>query len=182
MAVNKVVYGAVSIMDISDSTVTPETLAQGATAYDKSGEKITGKMVAGEDLEAIITQQETLIQELSTTLDSKAAGGSGGGGSVETCTVTIDDNDSGALDYAYLTVYRNGVYSTIQTPHFEAGSHTITDVICNSCIVICGFMGGMPLDIVSTSNMTLFEMSTHGDALIAQAPASSGEGALRIEP
>lgn len=43
MGVNKVVFGAVPIMDISDSTVTPETLAKGVTAYDKSGEKITGK-------------------------------------------------------------------------------------------------------------------------------------------
>lgn len=44
MAVNKVVFGAVSIMDITDSTVTPEKLAKGETAYDKSGEKITGTM------------------------------------------------------------------------------------------------------------------------------------------
>lgn len=44
MAVNKVVFGAVSIMDITDSTVTKETLAEGVTAYDKSGEKITGTM------------------------------------------------------------------------------------------------------------------------------------------
>lgn len=42
MGVNKVVFGAVSIMDISDSTVTADTLAKGKTAYDKAGEKITG--------------------------------------------------------------------------------------------------------------------------------------------
>lgn len=49
MAVNKVVFGAVAIMDISDSTVTPETLGKGVTAYDKSGEKITGTMEAKVD-------------------------------------------------------------------------------------------------------------------------------------
>lgn len=42
MGVNKVVFGAVSIMDISDSTVTPATLLKGVTAYDAKGEKITG--------------------------------------------------------------------------------------------------------------------------------------------
>lgn len=42
MGVNKVVFGAVSIMDISDSTVTADTLAKGKTAYDKAGNKITG--------------------------------------------------------------------------------------------------------------------------------------------
>ena len=49
MAVNKVVFGAVAIMDISDSTVTEDTLAKGVTAYDKSGEKITGTMEQAAD-------------------------------------------------------------------------------------------------------------------------------------
>lgn len=44
MAVNKVIYDNVPIMDITDSTVTADTLAKGATAYNKSGEKITGTM------------------------------------------------------------------------------------------------------------------------------------------
>ena len=44
MAVNKVIYDNVPIMDITDSTVTADTLAKGSTAYNKSGEKITGTM------------------------------------------------------------------------------------------------------------------------------------------
>lgn len=44
MAVNKVVFGAISVIDISDSTVTADRLAKGETAYDKSGEKIIGTM------------------------------------------------------------------------------------------------------------------------------------------
>ena len=44
MGVNKVVFGAVAILDISDSTVTPETLGEGVTAYDKTGEMIIGTM------------------------------------------------------------------------------------------------------------------------------------------
>lgn len=54
MGVSKVVFGAVSIMDISDSTVTPETLAKGKTAYDKTGEKITGTAEIGVKLYAVI--------------------------------------------------------------------------------------------------------------------------------
>lgn len=53
MPVNKVVFGAVAIMDISDSTVTEDTLCEGATAYDKAGNKITGKMKAGVELPAL---------------------------------------------------------------------------------------------------------------------------------
>lgn len=49
MAVNKVVYGTTTIIDITDSTVMPETLGKGATAYDKSGAKITGTMEQATD-------------------------------------------------------------------------------------------------------------------------------------
>ena len=42
MAVNKVVYGGNTLIDLSGSTVTPETLAEGETAYNAAGERITG--------------------------------------------------------------------------------------------------------------------------------------------
>jgi hypothetical protein len=41
---NQVYYGDQKVMDISDSTVTPETLGEGETAYDATGKKIAGKM------------------------------------------------------------------------------------------------------------------------------------------
>lgn len=42
MAVNKVVYGGNTLIDLSGSTVTPETLLEGETAYNAAGELITG--------------------------------------------------------------------------------------------------------------------------------------------
>lgn len=42
MAVNKVIYGNRVIIDISGSTVTPETLAMGVIAYNARGERIVG--------------------------------------------------------------------------------------------------------------------------------------------
>lgn len=48
MSVNKVqLANGETIIDISDSTVTPETLSEGVTAHDASGRKITGKMIPG---------------------------------------------------------------------------------------------------------------------------------------
>ena len=48
MSVNKVqLANGETIIDISDSTVTPETLAEGVTAHDASGKKITGTMKSG---------------------------------------------------------------------------------------------------------------------------------------
>lgn len=42
MAKNKVIYGNETIIDLTDSTVTPETMLQGAVAYNRSGERIVG--------------------------------------------------------------------------------------------------------------------------------------------
>lgn len=44
MAKNKVVFGNTTIIDLTDSTVTPATLALGVVAYDRSGERIVGEM------------------------------------------------------------------------------------------------------------------------------------------
>lgn len=44
MPINKVVFGGSTLMDISDSNVTPETLQKGVVAYNSAGEQIVGTM------------------------------------------------------------------------------------------------------------------------------------------
>lgn len=46
MAVNQVIFGDRTVIDISDSTVVPEKLAYGLTCYDKTGAKITGTLTS----------------------------------------------------------------------------------------------------------------------------------------
>ena len=47
MAINKVVYDGRVLIDLTDSTVTPETLAEGVVAYNAKGERIVGTMKQG---------------------------------------------------------------------------------------------------------------------------------------
>lgn len=42
MAINKVDFGNTTLIDISNDTVTSNTLLQGATAHDNSGTQING--------------------------------------------------------------------------------------------------------------------------------------------
>lgn len=42
MAINKVIYGGNTLIDLTGDTITPDKLARGVTAHDKSGEQITG--------------------------------------------------------------------------------------------------------------------------------------------
>lgn len=46
MAVNKVVFGNTTIMDISDSTVTPNNMLTGTKAYGANGEPVIGNISA----------------------------------------------------------------------------------------------------------------------------------------
>lgn len=47
MAINKVVLGDQTLIDLTSDTVTPDTLAVGATAHDKTGASIVGTMSSG---------------------------------------------------------------------------------------------------------------------------------------
>ena len=44
MGANKITYYGKVLIDLTSDTVTPETLAEGITAHDKSGAQITGAM------------------------------------------------------------------------------------------------------------------------------------------
>jgi len=46
VAINQVIYNGSSLIDLTADTVTPETLAEGITAHDATGEIITGVMQA----------------------------------------------------------------------------------------------------------------------------------------
>lgn len=82
MAVNKVVINRDGVetvlVDITDATVTPQTLAQGATAYAKSGEKITGTMQAGIDTsDATATAADILSGKTAYVKGTKVTGNIG---------------------------------------------------------------------------------------------------------
>ena len=62
MGVNKVVYntkdGAITLIDLTSDTVTPDTLAEGVTAHDASGNLIVGRMVTTvewDDIKDVLT-------------------------------------------------------------------------------------------------------------------------------
>lgn len=70
-AINKVVYGGNTLIDLTEDTVTPATLADGATAHNAAGELIAGTMQAKEDLDTEIAAQEDLIASIKAKLASK---------------------------------------------------------------------------------------------------------------
>lgn len=48
--INKVVYGNTTLIDLTEDSVTPETLLEGETAHDRSGAQITGTAKQGHSI------------------------------------------------------------------------------------------------------------------------------------
>lgn len=70
MAINKVVYGSQTLIDLTADTVTESTLLKGATAHDASGETIEGACAYDAD-----TQDATaLVAEILTGKTAYARG------------------------------------------------------------------------------------------------------------
>lgn len=58
MAVNKVTYGGETLIDLTEDSVTPETLAEGVTAHNKSGTRITGTAKVGTSQNWVFTMED----------------------------------------------------------------------------------------------------------------------------
>ena len=59
MAINKVVYGNNTLIDLTEDTVSADKLLAGETAHDRSGASIEGTVVAAEVVDNLTTQDST---------------------------------------------------------------------------------------------------------------------------
>ncbi len=143
MAVNKVVFGAVSIMDISDSTVTPETLAEGKTAYQADGEKITGTMKSNIDTSDATATASDIKSGKTAYVNGKKVSGSLQKVSQVLSTNEADENGvsvgktlSGDISYCSMSYktkreryYETGALVNINADFENFGDATAEDVI-----------------------------------------------------
>ena len=75
MAINKIIYGGNTLIDLTGDTVTPEQLAEGVTAHDKSGAKITGTNTYDSDTQdATAAAAEILTGKTAYARGSKITG------------------------------------------------------------------------------------------------------------
>ena len=82
MAVNKVIYGGNTLVDLTGDTVTANDLAEGITATGANGDKVVGVMTKGE----IATNSE-----IDNALNLAGTGTIPGGDSVTVKTLTVTD-------------------------------------------------------------------------------------------
>lgn len=88
MGNSKVIFGGETVIDLTSDTVAADKMMSGITAHNKAGNKITGTFTLDSEMSA----QDTLIANIKTALEGKAAGGGSGGGEIVTGTFTITNN------------------------------------------------------------------------------------------
>ena len=110
MAINKIIYGGNTLIDLTGDTVTPEQLAEGVTAHDKSGAKITGTNTYDSD-----TQDATAA--VAEILYSKTA-------YVRGAKITGTMKNNGAVNGNIST--KDGVYTVPQGYHDGSGKVQIS--------------------------------------------------------
>lgn len=92
MAINKVIYGGSTLIDLTGDSVTKDKLLTGYTAHDKSGEVIEGACSFDVDsTDATVTAAEILSGQTAYARGSKISGTMKNNGAV---SETIADKDS----------------------------------------------------------------------------------------
>lgn len=88
MAINKVIYGSSTLIDLTSDTVTADKLSDGYTAHDKSGTVITGTNTYDSDTsDATVAVAEILTGKTAYARGSKLTGTMPNNGAV-TSTIT----------------------------------------------------------------------------------------------
>lgn len=92
MAINKVVYGSKTLIDLTADTVTADKLASGYTAHDKSGTVITGTSTYDSDTsDATVAVAEMLEGKTAYARGTKLTGTMPNRGSVSGTISTVDE-------------------------------------------------------------------------------------------
>lgn len=163
-----------------DANLKAENIASGVNIFG-----VTGTHSGGENLDTVLAEQQTLLNNLSTILDNKASGG--GNSAIETCTVILDTSTLGndPIYYVSASVLNNGSMSCY---HFEGDTSTVTvtiqNVVCGSTIAFISSVyysnGGNNLYTEIEGSATIQDVYNTVDSydtllIIVQAPSIAGE-------
>ena len=173
MAVNKVDVNGVTVLDLTQDSVTPATLKKGETAHDASGAAIVGEMESSapslQSKSVTYTSNGTAtitpdagydgLKKVDVTVDVA----SGGGGENESCYVTLEGSLPEGSFIAFTGIEAFPITGTkitpvlmYITPYIEPPP--VVEILKNSSF----FIGGITGDCVAEGSIVASETSQDG--------------------
>lgn len=159
MGINKIVYGGVTKLDISNDTVTPSSLLQGYTAHDNTGALITGTATSGgtgavsvvdtEDTNGGTIRTITAV-DISDTTAVASDVASGKYFYTADGTKTAGTASGGSATIQSLSVTQNGTYTA---PSGVDGYSPVT-------VNVSGGGGASPWTLIHSEELTVSTTST----------------------
>ena len=133
--INKVIYGGNTLIDLTADTVTPDKLAEGITAHDKSGAIITGTNTYDADTsDATATAAEILLSKTAYVNGNKVTGTMPNRGAVSGTISSLNDT------YTIQNGYHDGS-GTVGIDSTEAAKIVATNI--REGVEILGVTGTM---------------------------------------
>ena len=134
MAINKVIYGEEVLVDLTDSTVSPDNLADGEVAYNRAGERIVGTF----NLDNYYTKTE--IDNKGYLTEHQDISGKADKVSITAGKVGYDQDTTGAsVSIPYFNVNSQGLVTSYGTRSFHVSGFATTDWVGQQ-----GFLKSVP--------------------------------------
>lgn len=135
MAINKVVFGGETLVDLTSDTVTPNTLLAGATAHSANGQEITGAVVTA-PIDATLSNEGEAADAKATgdALATKVNAVSGKGLSTEDYTTEEKTKLAGIESGANVTT----IDSTLSVTGNAADAKATGDALANKVDKVTG--------------------------------------------
>lgn len=153
MAINKIIYGGQTLIDLTGDTVTIDKMLKGTTAHDKTGEVITGTCTFDSDTtDATVSADEILEGEIAYSQKNRLVGTMKNNGAIEGAISTKDGS------YTVPAGYHDGS-GKVQIDSAEKAKLIATNI--REGVTVLGVKGTMSgLEAVTAQSKTVTPKTT----------------------
>ena len=158
--------------DTSDATAEANDILSGKTAYTADG-KVTGSFTIDSEL----TEQDSLIAQITSALEGKAADSGSGSVSYDTCTIFITMPAGDLFGYCFTCFDGNAIVYRHGFSNSGLNAITLNDVVCGSSFAL---VHQVSTGAITYNNLTLVGWSQARGSVFVAPNAAGAIASIQI--